>query len=86
MAPPTVKQFPADSIEAKAYAAVADIPTLEPNDKNRLGFHVYLFLNKECATLREAVHVAQAGMSISEEEAYARIAAALRKEGITVDA
>ena len=83
---PIVKQSPVDGIEAKAYAAVADIPTLEPNDKNRLGFHVYLFLNRECATLREAVHVAQAGMSISEEEAYTRIAEKLRTEGFTVDA
>jgi hypothetical protein len=83
---PKVKLASPDGLEAKAYAAIADIPTLELNDRNRLGYHVYLFLNKECATLREAVHVAQARMSISDDEAVKRIAAALREEGFTVDA
>jgi hypothetical protein len=42
-----------------AYAAVAEVPTLEPNDRNRLGYHVWLYLRGELATLEEAVHMAR---------------------------
>ena len=43
-----------------AYAAVASVPTLEPNDRNRLGYHVWLYLRGELATLEEAVRMARA--------------------------
>jgi hypothetical protein len=43
-----------------AYAAVADVPTLEENDRNRLGYHVWLYLRGEVASLEEAVHLARA--------------------------
>jgi hypothetical protein len=38
-----------------AYAAVSKVPTVEPNDRNRLGYHVWLFLRKEIPTLLDAV-------------------------------
>jgi hypothetical protein len=82
---PPVKTFPEDSIEHIAYGAVADIPTVEMNDTNRLGYHVYLFCTKQIETLTEAIHVAQARMSISKEEAFNRISAALREKGIQVE-
>lgn len=43
----------------KAYAAVADVPTVEENDRNRLGYHVWLYLRGELTTLEEAVHMAR---------------------------
>ncbi len=42
----------------KAYASVRAVPTVEPNDRNRLGYHVWLFLRGELPTLEEAVEVA----------------------------
>ena len=42
-----------------AYAAVAEVPTVEQNDRNRLGYHVWLYLRGELATLEEAVHMAR---------------------------
>jgi hypothetical protein len=43
----------------EAYAAVAGVPTLEPNDRNRLGYHVWLYLRGELPTLEEAVKMAR---------------------------
>lgn len=43
-----------------AYAAVQNVPTLEPNDRNRLGYHVWLFLRGEIPTLEDAIEQARA--------------------------
>lgn len=43
----------------KAYAAVANVPVVEENDRNRLGYHVWLYLRGEVSTLEEAVHLAR---------------------------
>jgi hypothetical protein len=42
-----------------AYAAVAEVPTVEENDRNRLGYHVWLYLRGEVDSLEEAVHLAR---------------------------
>jgi hypothetical protein len=42
-----------------AYSAVANVPTLEPNDRNRLGYHVWLYLRGELESLEEAVKMAR---------------------------
>jgi hypothetical protein len=42
-----------------AYAAVANVPTVEDNDRNRLGYHVWLYLRGEVSSLEEAVHLAR---------------------------
>jgi len=42
-----------------AYSAVAEVPTIEENDRNRLGYHVWLYLRGEVGTLEEAVHLAR---------------------------
>jgi hypothetical protein len=42
-----------------AYAAVANVPTVEENDRNRLGYHVWLYLRGEVGSLEEAVHLAR---------------------------
>jgi hypothetical protein len=43
----------------KAYASVRAVPTVEPNDRNRLGYHVWLYLRGELTTLEEAVTTAR---------------------------
>ena len=43
----------------EAYAAVAGVPTLEPNDRNRLGYHVWLYLRGELESLEDAVKMAR---------------------------
>ncbi|MEI8133565.1 MAG: hypothetical protein WCH46_00640 [bacterium] len=43
----------------KAYASVRAVPTVEPNDRNRLGYHVWLYLRGELGSLQEAVDAAR---------------------------
>ena len=42
-----------------AYSSVKHVPTIEPNDRNRLGYHVWLFLRGEIPTLKSAVEQAR---------------------------
>ena len=42
-----------------AYASVREIATVENNDRNRLGYHVWLFLRGEIPTLRGAIEQAR---------------------------
>lgn len=54
-----------------AYASVAEVPTVEENDRNRLGYHVWLFLRGEVSTLTEAIRLARTRFkprSMSPEE------------------
>jgi len=81
----TVQKFPEDSIENKAYRSVSGIPTIGANDSVRLGYHVYLYLTKHITSLKEAIHVAQARMTISKEEAFSMISKRLSEEGISVE-
>ncbi len=81
---PEIQPWPEDSIEKIAYRVVDDLPFREMNDKNRMGYHVYLYLSKQYPSLPEAIRVAQARMSISTEEATRLIIDRLRAEGIDV--
>ncbi len=83
--PPEVKQYPEDSIEAKAYKSVEEIPTREPNDRNRLGFHVWRWLTeKNNTTLDEQIKVSGARLLISEEEAKQQILTKLKELNVTL--
>src|SRR4051812_46052458 len=42
-----------------AYASVKNVPTVEPNDRNRLGYHLWLYLRGEIPTVAEAVKQAR---------------------------
>lgn len=65
-----------------AYEAVAEIPTIEPNDRNRLGYHVWLYLRGELGTLEEAVHLARCRFlprELSSEEVVSMIELGLKQ-------
>lgn len=83
--PPEVKKHPEDSLETKAYKSVEDIPTREPNDQNRLGFHVWRWLSgKQNTTLDEQITVSGARLLISEKEAKEKIIAKLKEMNVTL--
>ena len=42
-----------------AYASVAGVETVEENDRNRLGYHVWLYLRGEVDSLTEAITLAR---------------------------
>jgi hypothetical protein len=63
-----------------AYAAVESIPTVEVNDRNRLGYHVWMYLRGELATLEDAVNMARSRFrpkDLPREEVVSTIRAAL---------
>jgi hypothetical protein len=65
-----------------AYAAVRSVPTVEPNDRNRLGYHVWLFLRGEIPTLLSAIEQARARYqprSLPIEDVIAHIEAELKQ-------
>lgn len=83
--PPDVQRYPEDSIEAKAYKSVEDIPTREPNDRNRLGYHVWRWLTeKNNTTLDEQIAVSGVRLLIDENEAKDRIVTKLKDLGVTI--
>jgi len=83
--PPEIKPHPDDSIEAIAYKSVEQIPTREPNDLNRLGFHVWRWLTDSAnTTLDEQITVSGTRLLISKDEAKERILQALKDMNVTI--
>ncbi len=81
--PIPVQNADAQSLEHQAYELVADIETQEMNDRNRLGYHVYLFMTGGYPTFREAFEVAQARLKRPPEEIFELLAGRLRDRGYT---
>lgn len=80
-APASVKEFPADSLEKIAYSSVEGIPAEEPNDLNRLGYHVWLYLTGKIESLEVAVKMARSRLNIPEDEAIKIIKERLKERG-----
>ena len=71
-----------NELAEKAYAAVKAVPTVEPNDRNRLGYHVWLFLRGELPSLEEAVSVSRSRFSpksLPQADVVAHIKGELKK-------
>ena len=69
-APSAVQDFPATSLEKIAYASVASIEAEEPNDANRLAYHVWRWLTTKQGTLEEAIAESGARLHVSKQEAH----------------
>ncbi len=82
MAAPVVQSKTDQEIASLAYASVADIPAREMNDRNRLGFHIYLYLTGNIDTVLEAVRESRSRLDVSSADAAATILAALRAQGV----
>jgi hypothetical protein len=83
--PPGVAEFSQDTIEKLAYSVVADIPTMEPNDRNRLGYHIWAWLRERQGTLQQAVKTSGARTEIPLEEVYEQVKARLVEKGVKVE-
>jgi len=81
--PSSVKESSADSLEKVAYFSVSTIPTQEPNDRNRLGYHIWRWLSSRQGTLDQAIAESGARITISLQDASKIIADALSKQGQT---
>ncbi len=81
-APASVKEFPPESPEKIAYSVVEGIPAEEPNDLNRLGYHIWLYLTGKVESLETAVKMARSRLKITDEEAIEIIKQRLKEKGI----
>ena len=82
--PSAVQEFPAESSEKIAYLSVSTIPTQEPNDRNRLGYHVWRWLTTRQGTLEQAIAESNARLNVSREAALETIREALAKLGVSL--
>lgn len=80
--PSPVEPFPSESRESIAYESVADVRTLEPNDRNRLGYHVWRWLTTGEGTLEEAVRESGARLEMPVAEAVRSVRERLAARGI----
>jgi hypothetical protein len=81
-APSPVRSFPEDSLEKAAYMSVNAVPTREPNDRNRLGYHIWRWLVGKQGTLEEAIRESGARLTIPAQDAATMIKETLQKRGL----
>jgi len=82
--PSQVHPAPEESLERIAYASVSGIPTVEPHDRDRLGYTIYLWLKHRRDPLEHAVKAAVVRLHISEDEAIQRIRTSLQSQGVSL--
>ena len=82
--PSLVAEAPADSLEKLAYAAVAEIPAEEANDRNRLGYCLWGWLSERRGTLLQTVRSAGVRSTLTPEEICAHIQKRLAEHGVNV--
>ena len=82
--PAPIQPFDSTSIEKIAYGSVETIPTIEPNDRNRLGYHIWRMLSLKEGTLSEAILSSGARLLISQNDAAQIIRTTLQKSNIKV--
>ena len=82
--PASIVESAAESLEKIAYHIVAEIPTQEPNDRNRLGYCLWGWLSERRGTLLQTIRAAGVRSSLTPEEIYDRVHKRLAEKGINV--
>lgn len=65
-----------------AYESVRGIQTVEPNDRERLGYHIYLYLTGEFESVTEAVAAARSRTIDTTERVAIIITERLNARGV----
>ncbi len=81
---PAVEPFSPETEEKIAYESVALVGTLEPNDRNRLGYHIWRWLTTREGSLEDAVRESGARLTAPADQAVKSIRDHLSAKGITV--
>ena len=82
--PPSVDEFTPETLEKIAYSAAAGIDAREPNDGNRLGYNVWIWLKDRKGTLEEAIRAAGARTNMDDTEILGTIKKRLGEQGIKI--
>lgn len=80
---PAVTPAPADAQEKLAYESVAGVETLEPNDRNRLGYHVWRWLSSRQGSIEEVVRESGVRLKMPAADAVKLIRDFLASKGIS---
>lgn len=80
--PSPVAEFPTEALEKIAYTLVENIPTQEPNDRNRLGYNIWIWLREGKGSLEQAVKISGVRSEMEYQEIAARIKQNLKEKGI----
>lgn len=83
-APAGVVEFASDSLEKIAYESVKEIPTQEPNDRNRLGFCVWAWLRDRNGTLEQAIRNSGSRTHIEYSEVLSIVSKRLQERGVKI--
>lgn len=81
--PSPIEPFGADTVEKIAYESIAAVPTVEPNDGSRLGYHVWRWLTSREGTLEDAVKESGARIAVPTDTALKSIREHLASKGIS---
>ena len=81
--PSSVQEFSPETSEKIAYTSVSTIETEEPNDRNRLGYHIWRWLQTKQGTLEQVVAESGARILMSKQETVRIIREALSKHGVS---
>ena len=82
--PAAVQEAAATTLEKIAYNSVATIPTEEPNERARLGYHIWRWLTSKEGTLLQAVAESGSRLGIARVEAVKIISESLINSGLTL--
>jgi hypothetical protein len=82
--PSAIQPAPDAALERIAYAAVEGIPVVEPHDRDRLGYSLWLWLKFRRDPIEIAVRSAVPRFGISEDEALKRIKERLTASGVAL--
>ena len=77
-----VQAFTPEALEKIAYSSVSTIPTEEPNDRNRLGYHIWRWLSSKQGSLEKAIAESGSRLKITQQETLRIIQEELKKQGV----
>ncbi len=80
--PPSVDEFTPETLEKIAYSAAAGIDAREPNDGNRLGYNVWIWLKERKGSLEEAIRAAGARTEMDEKRVLDIVKKRLVEKGV----
>ena len=82
--PPSIEDFGPETLEKIAYSAAAAVEGREPNDRNRLGYNVWIWLKERKGTLEEAIRAAGARTTLDDKQVLEIVKKGLAERGVKV--
>ncbi len=82
--PSSIENFTPETLEKIAYSAAAVVEAREPNDRNRLGYNVWIWLKERKGTLEDAIRSAGTRTTLDEQQVLELVKKGLVERGIKI--